>query len=181
MQLRQAVDGLIQQVGSRVLEAVPARVVTRVAQAEVGSEIDDRRPRCGEVRHDPRRGAVGKGQEHGVGRRQLRSHREVGRRQVRMVAADRLVLAVATREPDDLDVRMARQQPDELRADVPGRPDDADTDAPRAVPAVRRDATERAGEESRRRLARRDHRGRLETRAHGRVSALEGAQPLTGG
>ncbi len=43
-----------------------------------------------------------------------------------MVAADRIVVAVATGEPDDVDVGMAGQEADQLRADVPGRADDAD-------------------------------------------------------
>ena len=49
------------------------------------------------------------------------------------MAADRLVVAVATGEPDDLDVRVARQEADELRADVAGRADDPDADPSRAA------------------------------------------------
>ena len=89
-----------------------------------------------------------------------------------MVAADRVVLAVAAGEADDLDVRMAGQQPDQLGADVPGRTDDADADPSR--PAVGAHAALRAGEEPRRPV-RRDRRGRPEPRAHGRT------RPLTGG
>jgi hypothetical protein len=91
---------------------------------------------------------------------------------VRVVAADRVVLAVAAGESDDLDVWMARQQPDELGTDVPGGTDDADADPAR--PTVRAHAPLGAGEEPRR-LVRRDRRGRSEPRAHWRT------WPLTGG
>ncbi len=42
MQLGETVDGLVEQVRPRVLEAVPARIVGGVAQSEVGALVDDR-------------------------------------------------------------------------------------------------------------------------------------------
>ena len=66
VQLGQAVDGPLEEVGSRVLEAIPARVVGRVAQAEVGTEVDDRRAVGDEVRDEAGRRAVGEREERGV-------------------------------------------------------------------------------------------------------------------
>ena len=135
VQLGQAVDGVARGARARVLEAVPARVVGRVAQPEVGPEVDDRGAVGDEVRDEAGRRAVREGEERGVDLGQRVPDREVGRGEVRVVAADRIVVAVAAGEPDDVDVRMARQQPDQLGADVAGRADDADADPAR--PAVR--------------------------------------------
>ena len=155
-----------------MLEAIPAWVVGRIAQTEVRPEIDDRRAVRDDV-GDQRRGrAVGEGQEDGISLGQGRSHEQVGRREMRMEAADGLVLAVAAGEADDLDVRMAGEQADQLRPDVPRRADDPDPDPARS--AVVGNAAQRAWQEPRR-AVRRDRRGRLEPRAHGRVA------PLTGG
>ena len=147
VELRQAVDRAVEEVGPRVLEAVPARVVGRVAQAEVGPEVDDRGARGGEVGDEPRAGAVGECQEDRVDRPRAASASDgqVGRREVRMDAADRIVVALAADEPDQLDIRVARQQPDQLATDVPGRADDPDPDAPR--PAGRVDAARGARDE----------------------------------
>ena len=128
MELRQAVDRLLEQVRPRVLEAVPARVVGRVAEAEVGALVDDRRAGRDEVRDEVRGRAVREGEEDGVrpgGSSAWTSWSS--RREVRVDPVDRVVVAAAPDEPDQLDVRVARQQPDELAADVPGRPDDPDT------------------------------------------------------
>ena len=51
------------------------------------------------------------------------------------MSVDRLVVAIAALQAHELDVRVARQQADQLGADVPGRADDGDADAP--LPAVR--------------------------------------------
>jgi hypothetical protein len=173
MELRQPVDRLVQEVGTRVLEAVPARVVGWVAQAEVGSEVDDRRAGRDDVRHEGCRRAMGKGEEGGVDVGEHRADGEVRRRQMRMVAGDRVVVSVAPGEPDDLDVRVAGKEPDELGPDVAGRPDDPDADAPR--PAVRLSAARRPWYEPRR-AVRRGRRGRPEPRAHGRTGPLAGGR-----
>ncbi len=166
MQLGQAVDGDVEKLGDGVLESVPARVVGGVTKPEVGPEVDDRRAAGDQVRYELRGGPVGKGQERRVDVGELRAHRQVGGGEVRVVGADRIVLAVTAGQPDDLDVRMARQQPDELAAGVPGRADDADPDPSR--PAIDRNAARRAGEDPRRPV-RRDRRGRPESCAHGRT------------
>ena len=68
----------------------------------------------------------------------------LGRGEVRVDPADRVVVAAAADEPDELDVRVSRQQPDQLGADIAGRPDDPDPDPAR--PARRVDAPLRTGE-----------------------------------
>ena len=105
MQLGQAVDGLIEEVGARMLEAVPARVVGRITEPEVGSEVDDRGPAGDEVRDDPGGRAVGQGQEHRIHGREPGPHGQSGRGEVGVMAADRLVLSIATGQSHDLDVR----------------------------------------------------------------------------
>ena len=76
---------------------------------------------------------MGEGQERGVDLGKGGPDREVGGGQVRMVAADRVVVTVAPGQADDRDVRVARQQADELAARVAGRPDDPDPDPARAA------------------------------------------------
>ena len=66
MELRQPVDRVVEEVGPRMLEAVPARVVVRVAEAEVGAEVDDGGARGGEIGGDLRARAVGECQEDRV-------------------------------------------------------------------------------------------------------------------
>ena len=55
MELRQAVDRLVEEIRPRVLEAVPARIVGGVAKPEVGPEVDDGGARSGQVGGDLRR------------------------------------------------------------------------------------------------------------------------------
>ena len=173
VELGQAVDGALEEVGARVLEAVPARVVGRVAQAEVGPEVDDRGARVDEVRaraRRPRRGG-------GPGRRRpppaasaSTTRPVVG--EVRVDAVDRVVVAVAAGRPTIVDVRVAGEEADQLGADVAGRADDADPDAPR--PVVAGDAPLRARQNP-------DERS-VAPWAAGSSPALTGArQPLTGG
>jgi hypothetical protein len=50
-----------------------------------------------------------------------------------MVIADRLILAVAAGKPDDPDVGMTAEQPNQLTAAVARRADDPDPDASRAA------------------------------------------------
>ena len=85
-----------------------------------------------------------------------------------------IALPLAPHEPDDGDVRVAGEQPHQLRADVSGRPDDRDPDRI-AVERAQARRSRRAGQGSRvERTVRRDRRARR-VRAHGR------AKPLTGG
>ena len=138
MELRQTVDRVLEEVGARMLEAVPARVVGRVAQSEVGALVDDRRARGDEVGDELRRGAVREGEEDRVRGRQLGVDVEIERRRD---GRGRRAIGSWSRprpdEPDQLDVRVPRQQPNQLAADVAGRPDDPDADharRPRRAP-----------------------------------------------
>ena len=99
MELGQAVDGDVEEVGPRVLEAVPARVVGRVAQPEVGPEVDDRGAGGDELRDDAsrrRRGAGPGRPRRAAGSRGVDDVRPVVA-EVRVDAVDRVVVAVAAR------------------------------------------------------------------------------------
>ena len=136
VELGKAVDGLAEQVGPRMLEAVPAGIVGGVPEAEVGAEVDDRRAGGRELRDDLGGGTMGQREEDGVRVGDGRVDVEARAVEVDVGPADRLVAAAATHQPHDLDVRMARQQADELGADVAGGTDDGDPDPrPRAVRA----------------------------------------------
>jgi hypothetical protein len=75
---------------------------------------------------------VGQGEEDGVGLGPSRVDGEAGRAEMRVRRRDRLVIAIATDEADDLDVRMPGEKPHELGADVARCADDRDANA-RAV------------------------------------------------
>ena len=126
MQLGQTVDRLLEEVGSRVLEAVPARVVVGVSETEVGSEIDDGGPGRDEIGNEVDRRAVREGKERGVNLGQVGGDGEVGDRKVRVVTTDGVVVPVTPGQADDIDVRVTGQDPDQLGTDVPGRTDDPD-------------------------------------------------------
>ena len=74
---------------------------------------------------------VREGEEDGIDAvDELALERQVGRAEVGMDAADRVAAPFAAGQPGELDGRMARQEADELAADVAGRTDDADADRP---------------------------------------------------
>jgi hypothetical protein len=77
-----------------------------------------------------------------------------------MGQADRLAVAAAALEPDDLDVRVAAEETDQLGPDVPRRTDDPDPNAG-------------AGARSAVRL---DRGRRLEARAHRHAGPLAGSR-----
>ncbi len=147
-----------------MLEAVPARIVGRGAEAEVGPEVDDGGAAAAISGTSPGGGPVGEGQEDRVDLGQVGLDRQARSGQVRMAGADRL-MAVAALEPDDLDRRMAAEQADQLGADVARCADDPDPDpAVRGIrPAIRRD---------------RDRW--LDSRAHGRAGVRRHARSLAG-
>ena len=89
MQLRQPVHGLRQELRRGVLEAVPAGIVGSIAQPEVGPEVDDPRALRHKIRDQRGGGAVGEGQEDGVGLGQAGVEDEPGTRQVGVHRADR--------------------------------------------------------------------------------------------
>ena len=65
VQLGQPVDGLVEQLGRLVL-AVPPLVHRRVAQAEVGAQVDDAHAPLAQRADQRRGGAVGVGDDRGV-------------------------------------------------------------------------------------------------------------------
>ena len=119
-------------------------------------------PAVEELRHAAGDGAVGEGQEHRLGIvGDVVPDLEVARGEVRVDVRDGVALALTPDQAVDRDVGVERQEPDQLRADVPGGPDDGGLDLAvsreGASAPVRRD----------RRVAR--------SRAHWR------ARPLSGG
>ena len=128
-----------------VLEAVPARVVGRISKPEVGPLVDDRGAAREEPRREIRGRPVGEGQEHGIDRWQLVMHGEAGQAEVRMDPGDRVMVALATLQADEVDVRMPGQDPDEFGTDIAGRPDDPASDPSR--PPGRVQAALRTGNE----------------------------------
>ena len=123
-----------------MVEVVPARVIGRVAKAEVRAEVDHRPARGHQARDDGRGLAVRQGDEDGVAIRQGRVHAQVGAREVGSRAADRLRITVAAHEAYDGDGRMAGQPAHQLATDIAGGPDDRHAD-----PSVRCDMTRRDG------------------------------------
>ena len=152
MELRQPVDRVVEEVGPRMLEAVPARVVGRVAEAEVGAEVDDRGAGGDEVGGDLRPGAVGECQEDTAIRRGGMLRRRIVEvsawRRCGWTPVDGVVVAVPADQPDQFDVRVPGEQPDQLATDIPGRPDDPDADPAR--PACRVHDLARSGGDARR-------------------------------
>ncbi len=94
-------------------------------------------PAGDEVRDELRRGAVREGEEDRIRGRKLRVDVEVERGQMRVDAGDRIAVAAAAHEPDQLDIRMSRQEPNQLATDISGRPDDPDPDHARGRVASR--------------------------------------------
>ena len=120
----------------RVLEAVPAWVVGQIAKSEVRTLVDDRRPSREEARGQIGGGAVGEGQEDGIHRRQLVMDRQCGRAQVGMDAGDRIVVALAALQANEVHIRVPRQEPDEFGTHIPGGADDPHADASRSTRRV---------------------------------------------
>ena len=175
MQLGEPVDGGLEQLRPRVVGVIPARVVRGVAQAEVGPEVDDGLAGVQELVDAGGRGPVGKGEEDGLGvlGDGVVDPEALGG-EVGVDPGQRVALPLPPDEADDGGVGVAGEEPHELRADVPGRPDDRHLDriaVERAQTVRGRGAGRGRGVE---RTVRRDRRARR-VRAHGR------ARPLTGG
>ena len=113
-----------------MLVAVPLRVDRRVAQPEIGREIDDlQRPR--QVADDFLAGGVRQGAEAEIDAREidlvdLAHHRQVEMAQVREDAGHGLAGTSLGGHRDDLHRRMGGDQADELCARVPARPENCD-------------------------------------------------------
>ena len=156
-------------------EPVPARVVGRIAEAEVRAQVDDGGAARGQVGHDLRRGPVREREEDGVRVRHGGVHVEPGAVKVNVGPADRLPVPAAPHQAGDLDVRMAREEADQLRADVAGRAHDRDADS-----GVRGARLARGGHPTRHRNGPPARHGRDDGpggRAHGRTRPLTGGSP----
>ena len=174
MELGEAVHGAGEEVGPRMREAVPARVVGRVAEPEIRPQVDDRGAVRREVGHDLRGGAVGQRKEDRVRVGDRRVHVEPGPVEVDMGPADRLAGAAAADQPFDLHVRVPREEPDELGADVARGAHDRDTDARapgrrRTVGSAAARQRDRPGDRERPRRRSRRSRSRARGAAHGRL------------
>jgi hypothetical protein len=112
-----------------MLEAIPARIVRRVAKPEVGTQVDHRSTVGRDLRHLRRRGSVGEREEDSVGLGSLCVDLQARRREMGMRDLDRFVRTFPPDESDDLDVRVACQEANELGPDVAGRADDRDANA----------------------------------------------------
>ena len=130
-QLGKAVDEPAEQLRGAVLEPVPERVERRVAEPEVGAEVDDEAGVVDESRHDVLRLARREGDEDDVetveAGRVERGEGEVavGGRQVRVERRDRRSGRAVALGHRDLENRVARQEPQQLRPEIAGRPGDA--------------------------------------------------------
>ena len=100
-----------------------------------GSKVE-RRTRRQPIAGLLRRDAVGECGKDRVGRGHGRIDRQGGPGEVGVDRRDRNLVAIPADEADDLDVRMAGQQTNELRADEPRRADDRDADEPIGARAV---------------------------------------------
>ena len=133
VQLRHAVDELAEQVGIRVLVAVPDRVVVRVVQPEVGAQVDDDLRLIAQLRQRLHADAVRQAEEEHVARLQRLARRVLQLRalsQVRVRGEDELARIAPRRRLLDLHLRVAQQNPQQLPARIPRRADDRDCGHP---------------------------------------------------
>ena len=130
-QLRQPVDGLVEELRRLVRLAVPGRVEGRVTQPEVGGQVDDDADAVAQGRHDPLRLPVREGAEHeieaveGVRAGRLVDHSRIGGGQRRRVLPHRLAGPGVSGDRGHLDVGVARQETQELNPRVARATDDA--------------------------------------------------------
>jgi hypothetical protein len=140
-QLRQSVGRRGQQVGLRMGLAVPRGVQRRIAEAEVGGEVDDPLDRAGvaQRRHERLGSAVRQRQEQQIqagqfvrrrGRRRRRRERQVrvGGRQARVQVGHPCTGLRLAGGKADVERRMRGTQPQQFRAREPGRADDPDSE-----------------------------------------------------
>ena len=114
-----------------MIESVPARVQRGIPQAEVGTEVDHKPDAVYQGLDKVLRSSRGKGDEHDVEAVEARrieariSEVAIGRRQVRIELADRGPRRSVSLDEHDLEARMGRKQPQQLRPQVSRRPGDS--------------------------------------------------------
>ena len=120
VELGQAVRPGAELVGERVLRPVPGRVGTRVAQPEVGREVDDQPGRGQGPRGELGRPAMGQGAEQHVGALlealvdRAEGELAVGGPQPGIAGDERLAGRLVARRPGDVEVGMAGQEAQQL-------------------------------------------------------------------
>jgi hypothetical protein len=130
----QAVDALGEQVRARVRHLVPALEHRRVLQAEIGGEVDDLHAGAEQLARLRHRDAVRRREEHEVALAQPglvgldERQRVVAAAQAREHVDDARPGVLARRDRAHGDLRMLREEPQELDPGVPGAADDADVD-----------------------------------------------------
>ena len=131
MQLRHSIDKSTEQVGTRMLAAVPAHVAGRVAQPEIRAQIDDPGREGTELVDSRHRLSVGQTQKQRVAGFELGCGGELQprrRTQVRVCVVHELPGQTLRRRLAHLDARMEQQQPQQLASRVSGRAGNRDAD-----------------------------------------------------
>ena len=137
--LGQAVHRFREEIGARVRHPVPLREHRRILEPEVGREIDDPHAGAHELARLRHRDAVRRREEHDIALVELRfggldERERVLAAQAREHVGDLRPGVLARRDRADVDLRVLREQPQQLDAGVAGSADDADLDhgCPRA-------------------------------------------------
>ena len=131
VQLRHPVDELSEQVGTRMLPAVPAHVPVRVAQPEVRAQVDDSRRERAKLVDAGHRLSVGQAEEQHVAGLELGGGGELEPRrpaEVRMRVVHELPGQPFRGDLAHLDARMEQEEAQQLATGVSGRAGDRGPD-----------------------------------------------------
>jgi len=131
VQLRDAVHEPAEVLGRLVGMAVPGRIVVGIPQAEIGAEVNDRLGQALQLPDPPHGAAVGQAEEQDVAGLEVVEAGELEPgllAKVGMERVDEVARAGFRGRLDDLDIRMAEQDPEGLASGVAGGPDDAGGD-----------------------------------------------------
>src|SRR5690606_408607 len=123
VQFRHAVYELTESIEIVMLMAVPGIVITRIVQAEVGTEVDHDRSKITNLRQHVHADAVWQREEKHIGWRQVGTgdELEIGDlAQVRVRGFDELAGLAFAGDLGEFDVRMSEQQTNEFAAGVAG-------------------------------------------------------------
>ena len=131
VQLRHSIDEFAEQVGARMLAAVPASVTGRVPQPEVGAQVDNPGRKRAELIDAGHRLPVRQAQEQHVAGFEFGHGGELEPRasaQVRVRVVHELPGEALRRRLAHLDARVEPEKTQQLAAGVPGCSDDRDPD-----------------------------------------------------
>ena len=127
VQLRQPVDGFREKLRRGVVHAVPVFIFFRAAEAEIRRKVDDALASFEPAHGLLRRGAVGQREERDGGRklrgllRRNEGHLVIYVAQMRMRRADRRAGLRARNRAYHFEMRMAREDAEQLRSSEAGR------------------------------------------------------------